>query len=651
MLLGLLAAALVSAPSSAPSPQPSPSATPRAAIGTVRVVTGTAAALHTLPMPAAALDQATIATMNGTLDAILGALPGFDRARANGTFSNYGLDRLSIGGAGTDRAGLLVDGIPGLDPFGGQVDWALLPSPVITRAELLLGPGSALYGSGAIGGALDLRTFSAADVGNAAFVAPSLTVGGISSEGTILAGVPDGDWRFGVWGDTSRTTFGALPPADTFAGATAATTVTGAARATAQYHARNLTLDLGLLAGTDAQNEGRPNYTFSRDANQADAALTLAGGVFSATLRAYDRDFHLINASDAFPTKPGTLLYTQTVPSSDLGFSLDLIGTWTHDTLLVRAETREARGDSVQLSAAGAVEDAGGGTERTDGYVIEDDLTAGRLQLLTGARLDDVLTQAGITGNGAIATSAAAISPRAAFSYAVTPAVAFRVYAGTGLRTPFLNELVRGYRIGSITYEPSLHLLPERSRSGGLGVDVGTRATRASLDVQSTTVVDAIDFRTLSPTLQMRSNVGRTQTNGATITLSRAIGCDTFDASASRYDARITADVNPALLGERLPYVPASSISAGWSGGRDLIASLRYTHVGLAYADDRNTMLLPAANVVDASLARRTPWGSVQVGATNLGDDTYLSSPDRLAPPSNLWFRISTQRPGSRPRC
>jgi len=648
MLAMVLVAAVMIA---SPSPEPSPSATPRAAIGTVRVATGTPSALHALPIPAAAIDQATIATLNGTLDAILGALPGFDRTRANGAFSNYGLNRLSIGGAGTDRAGLVVDGVPGLDPFGGQVDWALLPSPVVTRAEILLGPGSALYGSGAIGGALDLRTFSAADVGSAAFVAPSLTVGGIAREGTIIAGVPDGDWRFAAWADTSSTTFGALPPADTYARATAATTVTGAARATAQYAGRNLTFDLGLLTGTDAQNEGRPNYTFSRDANQADLSLTLSGGALSATLRAYDRDFTLINASDTFPSKPGTLLYTQTVPSSDTGFSLDLVGAWAHDTLLVRAETREARGDSMQLSAAGALQDAGGGTERTNGFVIEDDVTSGRLRLLAGARVDDELTQAGIAGGGSIANGAAAISPRAALSYAITPAVALRIDAGTGLRTPFLNELVRGYRIGAITYEPNLHLLPERSRSGGIGIDAGTDTMRASLDLQSTTVVDAIDFRTLSPALQMRSNVGRTQTDGATVTLSRAIGCDLVDASASRTYARITADVDPTLLGERLPYVPASSVSAGWSGGRDLIASVRYTHIGLAYADDRNTMILPAANVLDASLARRTRWGSIQAGASNLGGAPYLSSPDRLAPPPNLWFRITTQRPGSRPRC
>jgi outer membrane receptor protein involved in Fe transport len=640
-------AALVAA---SPSPSPSPTATP-SHIGTVRVATGTAAALHGLPFPAAAIDAATIARSNGSFDAALAALPGFDRTRANGTFSNYGLDRLSIGGAGTDRAGMLVDGVTALDPFGGQVDWAAVPSPVVTRAEILLGPGSALYGSGAIGGALDVHTFSAADVGASGTTAAQFTAGGISNEGTVLAGSRVGDWRFAVWGDTSQTTFDALPPADTYAGSTPATTVTGTVRATARYARGNVTLDLGALAGTDAQNEGRPNYTFSRNLDQADLAATLVAGAWSAVFRTYDRDFNLINASDAFPSNPGAPLYVQTVPSSDTGYSLDLTRSAGFNALLIRALTVDARGDSVQRSPAGLVEDAGGGTQRTNGYLVDDSATFGRLRLSAGARLDDVLTQASIAGAGSIATNAAAISPRVGLSYAFTPAVALRVYGGTGLRTPFLNELVRGYRIGAIQYLPNLSLVPERSRSGGIGFDVASGAMRATLDVQSTTVVDAIDFRTISPVLQMRSNVGATQTNGTLVSVSRVLRCGSVDLSGSHYDARITADVNPALLGNRIPYVPASTIGAGANGGRDLVFSVRYTHVGQQYADDLNHMLLAAANVVDASVMRPTAWGSIAAGASNIGGASYLSSPDRLAPPSNIWVRLSTLHARGARRC
>jgi hypothetical protein len=92
--------------------------------------------------------------------------------------------------------------------------------------------------------------------------------------------------------------------------------------------------------------------------------------------------------------------------------------------------------------------------------------------------------------------------------------------------------------------------------------------------------------------------------------------------------------------------VPNESVSAGWSGGRAVVASARITYVGQSYADDRNTMSLPPATLLDLSLSRPVAWGAFTVGVSNAGNTVYLSSPDRLAPPSNVWFRISIGRAG-----
>ena len=91
---------------------------------------------------------------------MLRALPGFDRTRSNSGFTNYGQLRVSFSGAGNDRGLVLVDNVFAQDGFGGQIDWAAYPANDLTRAELLRGPGSALYGSGAIGGVLSLQTFA-----------------------------------------------------------------------------------------------------------------------------------------------------------------------------------------------------------------------------------------------------------------------------------------------------------------------------------------------------------------------------------------------------------------------------------------------------------------------------------------------------------
>src|SRR5216683_1919720 len=152
-----LAAVIATTAPQTPSPSPSPTASPLPTIGTVRVVTGSPQSLHRAPQPASVLDGRAL--RSGTapaLDAALRVLPGVDRDRSNAPFTNYGQLRLSFSGAGSDRGTLFVDGIPAGDGFGGQVNWNVYPLGAVDRAELLRGPGSALYGSGAIGGALSL---------------------------------------------------------------------------------------------------------------------------------------------------------------------------------------------------------------------------------------------------------------------------------------------------------------------------------------------------------------------------------------------------------------------------------------------------------------------------------------------------------------
>src|SRR5581483_9828089 len=202
MLAPLLAALSVAAVS--PSPSPSPTAAP-ATIGTVTVVSGSPQSLHRAPQAASALSQAQIrATTAQSLDAALRDMPGVDRDRSNAPFTNYGQLRLSFTGAGQDRGTLLVDGVPAQDGFGGQVDWNAFPAATISRAELLRGPGSALYGSGAIGGALSLTTLP-----------PSLQNGGFVDDTTLAKTGAIGDWASALTLSTRRLSYGVIPPGQT----------------------------------------------------------------------------------------------------------------------------------------------------------------------------------------------------------------------------------------------------------------------------------------------------------------------------------------------------------------------------------------------------------------------------------------------------
>ena len=56
------------------------------------------------------------------------------------------------------RVLLLVDGVPMLGPETGGVPFDALPLPQVARIEVVKGPGSALYGSGALGGVINVIT-------------------------------------------------------------------------------------------------------------------------------------------------------------------------------------------------------------------------------------------------------------------------------------------------------------------------------------------------------------------------------------------------------------------------------------------------------------------------------------------------------------
>ena len=61
------------------------------------------------------------------------------------------------GGYG-ERTLVLVDGIPQNNPYNGWVEWSQIPKEAIERIEVMRGPASALYGSNAMGGVINIVT-------------------------------------------------------------------------------------------------------------------------------------------------------------------------------------------------------------------------------------------------------------------------------------------------------------------------------------------------------------------------------------------------------------------------------------------------------------------------------------------------------------
>jgi len=235
-------------------------------IGSVRVATGSEQSLHRLAFPASLLDTIAVANSpQSTSDALLRTLPGFDRDRSNSAFTNYGQLRVSFDGAGNDRGAVFADGVPAQDAFGGQVDWQALPSDNLTRAELLRGSGSALYGSGAVGGVLALDTRGPLP-GSPADGWASGGGGGLSAaNGEFFYRAPLGaKVDASLWTSTTQSAYYDTPPVDRTKVDQIANSQSDSTELRVRAASGGSIWSLEGLMSTDAQRQGRPNYSFGR---------------------------------------------------------------------------------------------------------------------------------------------------------------------------------------------------------------------------------------------------------------------------------------------------------------------------------------------------------------------------------------------------
>jgi outer membrane cobalamin receptor len=99
----------------------------------------------------------------GTLDRALDAVPGLEAHRSGGpVVSNLSIRGSSdvLGGGVGNRVLLLVDGKPAIISDTDGASWWLYPDDIIERVEVVKGAYSALYGSNAMGGVVNLLTRS-----------------------------------------------------------------------------------------------------------------------------------------------------------------------------------------------------------------------------------------------------------------------------------------------------------------------------------------------------------------------------------------------------------------------------------------------------------------------------------------------------------
>ena len=124
----------------------------------VVTATGEARLLSDTPVPVRLIDEEEV-RKSAASDAadLLRRAPGVP-VMSQGISQRGGVSGLSLQGIAANRTLVLIDGRPTAGDSGGVIDLSQFPADLLERIEIVEGPMSALYGSSALGGVVNLIT-------------------------------------------------------------------------------------------------------------------------------------------------------------------------------------------------------------------------------------------------------------------------------------------------------------------------------------------------------------------------------------------------------------------------------------------------------------------------------------------------------------
>ena len=563
-----------------------------------------------------------------TIDDVLRQVPGFSLFRRSGSLSanptSQGVSLRGVGANGASRAVVLVDGIPLNSPFGGWVYWNRVARASVENVQVYNGGTSDLYGSGALGGVINIRTQTTP----ATFLDFEASAGNETTGATsFTAGKSFGPWGLMFSGQALHTDGYILVPenqrgsVDTAAG-------TGDL-AGSLLVSRTFSSQAHAFARLSSFGESRRNGTPVQINDTRISALDL--GVdwndFSARLYGSSENFNQNFSAVAANRGSESLTNRQRNPSQQIGFAFQWrrsIGA--HQAFSAGIEGRDVRGHSAETtfnnSRITAFVDAGG-RQRSFGVFGADSVRFQSWVVSFGARVDRWVNSRGFSNripvvgtpslNNFADRSETAFSPR--FSLVKRFNQGFSVSGSVyrAFRAPTLNELYRNFRVGNVVTNANAALRAERLTGGEAGV--GWQKFGERLFVRGnffwSQIDDSIANVTLSTTpaliTRQRQNLGAIRARG--LELSTITKLARHWEVAGEYlltDSTVLSfPVNRSLEGLLVPQVPRHQFNfqVTYANAKWMVGT-QGRFVSRQFDDDQNTLPLARFFTMDAEVSR-----------------------------------------------
>lgn len=598
-------------------------------------------------------------------DELLKEVSGLDVKHSMGAVTSGTSNKVvmrGFGGTTEGRVLLLIDGVPMNDLYGGDIEWNRIPVSTIQRIEIVKGATSALYGSGAMGGVINIITKnptseSKSDVtlsyGSMNTKIASLsTMGKVGKVGYVLSG--------------DRTTSDGYNP-ETTANTKAYTRDKGTER---NNFNTKLTYDLdetssmflsgsyydNQTTGTLPINEFNP-YTQEQKTYTAGYTKKFANET-EMLVKAFIKDEY--SDYDSANTAKTAVQYESSNTNIDRGGTIQWTVPYTDNplfgtsTFVVGADVRQGSIDRLNHYIDGSGKNIKvEGKQKYIGLFLQDEIFLGQDWIINlGGRYDSWTNYDGHGHDSSLAitdtyydsTSTNGFSPKIGAVYHLNENTSFRASAGSAYRAPTLSDLYNTFVSGSKIWYGNPDLKPESVVSYEVGMDQTIfNDGKISLTAYQNDAKDFFYYITTAPSggytaAQTKTNVGKVKIQGIEVDASYPISDQLQVFANYTYNVSKIEEYkeNTALEGKYLIEVPKhkGTLSLSYTNPNLVDTKISARYVGDRYSNDANTAQYDSYTVLDLKLSRKfTDNLEASVSVDDLFDRSYTEyyvSPGRV---------------------
>ncbi len=564
------------------------------------------------------------------------------------------------------RTMVMVDGVPLNAAWLGRIEWWMIPVESVERIEVVYGPMSALYGSAAMGGVINVITKPPTE--------PSVTL--LKGNGGSLD-----SWTTVVTQSEKHGSFGYY-----FAGRIFETGSYIAEERPRPYNVPRQHDDWSTMLKLEWEPDPTSNLTFNYIHGEEDSCRgreyfnrndivnfaylkyrkLAVNAEHKATLylndQPWNRDF------DRGP-QYNYLDMIEDINSTYAGVMLDstYLDFWRDDNSLTIGVNYKhgviAMNDDYQRVTRTA---AAGGQQSLVSFFLHDELKLGygAMVATAGVRIDHCDSCRGFardTGQAGPppvppfsyvynAKSWTEASPKAALVYHPSEVSTLRFSYGHAFHAPELQQLYTVLARPNRTILGNPDLEPETLDSFELGFNRVFERSRIDVSLYYSTGSDFIGRRRTGPRTYEYDNISSIGISGVEVNLKHQPNRNWLFRASYTFNKSIVEkdDVNPAIEGNDLPLSPQhrATVRATYETPRGLEASAALRHVSKMYADDQNTDPLEGYCTFDLQFAKQlTETLEASLLLRNLCDKRYdvpnLAGEQLVAPGRLIYGTLS----------